>query len=116
MSKPVNKNIRSFSGKIGETSSGRLELSGKRPKPEKVPCLTLDVPRTETNSEDLIEEIPGVDQLDEVIPGSKVVVDGFYSDEASLLIKRATRVSDRRAVFIAPRVGWPKGIYRKPSA
>lgn len=110
--KPVNRNIPVKSGKIRKKGIIRPGKSGKTPKPEKVPCLSRLVSKNTTTSTDqTIPEIPGVEQLDSVPPGSKEFVAGFQSDEVAILIKRAKNVLDRSDIFIAPRVGWPKSIY-----
>lgn len=97
-------------GKSGKIPRNRGK-SGKRTKSKKVPCLSGDVQKTATNTDELLPEIPGVEQLDAIPEGSKVFCSDFYKDEAAILTRRATNVLDRRSIFIAPKVGWPKGIY-----
>lgn len=99
--------------KSGKKPENRAK-SGKTRKSKKVPCLSRLVSKT-TSQDETIPEIPGVDQLDAAPAGSKLHVGNFFSDEVPLLVKRATCVLDRSAIFIAPRVGWPKAIYFKPS-
>lgn len=115
--KPVNSRIRAKSGKIGHRGIRRTGKSGTDDFSKKAPCKTHLVSKTttkETPSD--ISEIPGVEQLEAAPDGSVRYVPGdFYSDEAELIVKRATRALDRSKIFIAPRVGWPKGIYRKPT-
>lgn len=117
--KPVKNGIRAKSGKIGHGVSPVLENKAKSGTDiirEKTTCLSAVVNKTATNETDLLPEIPGVEQLDAAPAGSKVYVADFYSDEVELLTKRATRVLNRAAIFIAPRIGWPKSIYWKPEA
>lgn len=114
--KPVKNGNRAKSGKIGRGVSAVLEnraKSGEDQNPKKVPCFSAVVNKTTTNENETVPEIPGVDQLDAAPAGSRIYVADFFSDEIALLTKRATRVLDRTAIFIAPRVGWPKSIYWK---
>lgn len=114
MKKHVNRNIRGKSGKIGERGAVRRGKSGKTGNRQKAPCLSRDVQNTAPANAELLPNIPGVEQLDFIPVGSKLICDGFFADEAALLKQRATGVMDRRTIFVFPRVGWPKGIYRKP--
>lgn len=100
---------RAKSGKILDNRA----KSGKTEKLEKRPCLAVVVNKPTTSKDETIPEIPGVDQLDEVPAGSRPHATGFFDDEVALLTKRAKCVLDRTAIFIAPRIGWPKGIYWK---
>lgn len=114
--KPVNSENRAKSG-VGVSGIGQNRAkSGKTKNPKKGACLSRPVSKSTTNESDLLPEIPGVDQFDDAPAGSRVYVPNFYSDEVALLTKRATRVLDRAAIFIAPRIGWPKSIYWKPEA
>lgn len=89
----------------------RRAKSGKTRFSKKAPCESRLVSKT-TSQEETIPEIPGVAQLDAAPAGSVRYAPGdFQSYEAELLAKRASRALDRSAIFIAPRVGWPKAIY-----
>lgn len=90
----------------------RVAKSGTDGFSKKAPCESRDVSKSTTNETQV--EIPGVDQLDAAPVGSLRYVPGdFQAYESALLAKRASRALDRTAIFIAPRIGWPKSIYWK---
>lgn len=67
-------------------------------------------PATET-----LPEIDGVEQLAEPTPGSKPFTKIYYRELSSALVADVSKLPVRENHFIAPVVGWPKRIYRKPA-
>lgn len=62
-----------------------------------------------------LPEIDGLEQLDTAPPGSRPFQKRYYRDELESLVKDARALPVRELHVIAPRIGWPKRIYRKPS-
>ena len=65
-------------------------------------------------SNDTLPEIDGIEQVDQPPAGSTPFATIYYRDKAQELTATALALPVRENHCIAPRVGWPKRIYRKP--
>jgi hypothetical protein len=60
-----------------------------------------------------LPEIDGIEQLETPPAGARPFTATYYRDEASALVEELKAIPAREKHCVAPRLGWPKRIYRK---
>ena len=79
------------------------------------PVLNSAQQRNMSTPNQTLPPIDGIEQLAEPIDGSKRFTRWYYADNAADLVEDVTALPIRENHFIAPLLGWPKSIYRKPT-